>query len=100
MTLPRYPRQSTKSENPWCAYIFMMCHRIGRPPTSTMGLGRNSVSSRRRVPTPPHSTTTFMKLAPHINSELYLIALRLFVRTNTLIFLGSCGRLVSLCLVG
>src|SRR6266849_3720322 len=27
-----------------------MCQRIGRPPISTIGLGRNSVSSRRRVP--------------------------------------------------
>src|ERR1035441_7154683 len=39
----------------------MMCQRIGRPPTSTMGFGRNSVSSRRRVPKPPHKMTTFTK---------------------------------------
>src|ERR1700687_1299358 len=38
----------------------MMCHRMGRPPISTIGLGRNSVSSRRRVPNPPHRTTTFI----------------------------------------
>src|SRR5437868_928996 len=37
----------------------MMWSRIGRPPTSTSGLGRNSVSSRRRVPWPPHRITTF-----------------------------------------
>src|SRR3954467_14054333 len=37
----------------------MMCHRIGRPPRSTMGLGRNSASSRIRVPCPPQRTTTF-----------------------------------------
>ena len=36
-----------------------MCHSSGRPPTSTIGLGRNSVSSRMRVPWPPHSRTTF-----------------------------------------
>src|SRR3954465_3251577 len=36
----------------------MMCQSIGRPPTSTMGLGRYSVSSRMRVPMPPHSSTT------------------------------------------
>ena len=35
-----------------------MCHRSGRPPISTIGLGRNSVSSRMRVPRPPHSMTT------------------------------------------
>src|SRR4051794_8369172 len=37
----------------------MMCHKMGRPPTSTIGFGRNSVSSRRRVPRPPHRITTF-----------------------------------------
>src|SRR5271157_2328669 len=37
----------------------MMCQRMGRPPTSTMGFGRNSVSSRSRVPNPPHRITTF-----------------------------------------
>src|SRR5208283_771804 len=42
----------------------MMCHRIGRPPISTIGLGRNSVSSRRRVPNPPHRTTTFIVWVP------------------------------------
>jgi len=36
----------------------MMCHKIGFPPISTSGLGRNSVSSRRRVPIPPHRITT------------------------------------------
>ena len=35
-----------------------MCHSSGRPPTSTIGLGRYSVSSRMRVPMPPHSRTT------------------------------------------
>src|SRR6266568_5763929 len=36
----------------------MMCQRSGRLPTGTMGLGRGSVSSRRRGPSPPHSTKT------------------------------------------
>ena len=36
----------------------MMCQRIGFPPISTSGLGRNSVSSRSRVPIPPHRITT------------------------------------------
>lgn len=38
----------------------MMCQRMGRCPTSTSGLGRNSVSSRSRVPWPPHRITTFI----------------------------------------
>src|SRR3979490_913290 len=42
----------------------MMCQRMGRPPISTIGLGRNSVSSRRRVPNPPHRTTTFIIWVP------------------------------------
>src|SRR3954454_9080034 len=36
----------------------MMCQRIGRWPTGTIGLGRTSVSSRNRVPSPPHRTNT------------------------------------------
>src|SRR4051812_6788850 len=39
----------------------MMCQRSGRPPTSTIGFGLNSVSSRRRVPKPPHRITTFIR---------------------------------------
>src|SRR5262245_52432133 len=38
----------------------MMCQRIGRPPTSTMGFGRTSVSSANRVPIPPAKMTTFI----------------------------------------
>src|SRR5215210_6740145 len=38
----------------------MMCQIIGRSPTMSMGLGRNSVSSRRRVPFPPQRITTGM----------------------------------------
>src|SRR6185503_12099876 len=39
----------------------MMCQRIGRPPISTIGLGRSSVSSVSRVPCPPARMTTFMR---------------------------------------
>jgi len=38
-----------------------MCHRIGRPPIGTIGLGRNSVSSRKRVPSPPQRITTCIR---------------------------------------
>src|SRR5438105_2221587 len=38
----------------------MICHRIGRSPIGTIGLGRNSVSSRKRVPNPPQKITTFI----------------------------------------
>ncbi len=38
----------------------MMCHRIGRPPISTIGLGLRWVSSLRRVPNPPARMTHFM----------------------------------------
>src|SRR6185312_16210015 len=38
----------------------MMCHRIGRPPISTMGFGRTALSSLIRVPKPPARITTFM----------------------------------------
>src|ERR1700730_6674570 len=39
----------------------MMCHKIGMPPISTIGLGRISVSSARRVPNPPASIPTFIR---------------------------------------
>ena len=38
----------------------MMCHRIGRPPISTMGLGRIWDSSDIRVPSPPARITAFI----------------------------------------
>src|SRR4051794_40114015 len=38
----------------------MMCHRIGRPPISTIGFGRTSVSSASRVPRPPARIATFI----------------------------------------
>src|SRR6266849_2036188 len=41
----------------------MMCHSTGFVPILTIGLGLNSVSSRRRVPKPPHRITTFILLA-------------------------------------
>src|SRR3954470_3781045 len=44
----------------------MMCQRMGRFPTGTIGLGRSSVSSRMRVPRPPQRTKTG-------TSELFLV---------------------------
>ena len=52
-----------------------MCQRIGWFPIGTIGFGRNSVSSRRRVPSPPHSMktgtleTSSCKTFPRQNSE-------------------------------
>ena len=37
-----------------------MCHRIGRPPISIIGLGLRCVSSEMRVPKPPANKTHFM----------------------------------------
>src|SRR5581483_1537364 len=37
----------------------MMCQMIGRPPISTIGFGRTSVSSESLVPRPPARITTF-----------------------------------------
>src|SRR3989337_898758 len=42
----------------------MMCQSIGRPPISTIGFGFTSVSSTRRVPTPPARMATFMNGPP------------------------------------
>jgi hypothetical protein len=38
----------------------MMCHKIGLPPISTIGLGRISVSSANLVPRPPARMATIM----------------------------------------
>src|SRR5205085_255379 len=38
----------------------MMCQRIGDPPISTIGFGVTSVSSARRVPSPPARITVFI----------------------------------------
>lgn len=46
---------------PWAEWIFMICERIGRPPISTIGIGRASVSSLRRVPRLPERMTPFMR---------------------------------------
>src|SRR5712691_9032412 len=64
----------------------MICHSIGLPPTSTIGLGRKTVSSDKRDPKPPARITTFIVLSPirpwllhrcrpllhHCNDVLYL----------------------------
>jgi hypothetical protein len=39
-----------------------MCQMIGWPPISTSGFGLTSVSSERRVPSPPARMTTFKSL--------------------------------------
>src|ERR1035438_6975535 len=38
----------------------MMCHKIGRLPISAIGLGRTSLTSRKRMPRPPHRIATFI----------------------------------------
>lgn len=42
----------------------MMCHKIGWPPISTIGLGRTCVSSASREPRPPARMTTFIQPNP------------------------------------
>ena len=42
----------------------MMCHRIGFPPISIMGLGLRWVSSEMRVPRPPAKMTVFIENNP------------------------------------
>src|SRR3990172_8611044 len=38
----------------------MMCHTIGLSPMGNIGLGSNSLTSRIRLPCPPHRMTAFM----------------------------------------
>jgi hypothetical protein len=37
-----------------------MCHKIGFPPISTIGFGREELSSAIRVPKPPARMTAFI----------------------------------------
>src|SRR4051812_19131103 len=44
----------------------MMCHKIGRSPMRSIGLGISSETSRIRTPRPPQKITTFMIIrCPH-----------------------------------
>src|SRR6185369_2289296 len=49
----------------------MICQRIGLPPISTIGFGRTTVSSLRRVPSPPARITTFIALLPLRSIDTY-----------------------------
>src|SRR5208282_548498 len=90
--LPRYPRQNTKSVKPLCAYNFMICQRMGRPPISTMGLGRYSVSSRKRVPSPPHSITTFTRFSWEALVLVPMLVFRILFLIQGLGKEGRCTR--------
>ena len=59
--------QTIKSLMPCAEYIFMMCHKRGLPPISTMGFGFKSVSSLIRVPRPPANITAFIDYSFLIN---------------------------------
>src|SRR6478672_970981 len=48
-----------------------MCQRIGRPPISTIGLGRVPVSSVSRVPIPPARITAFIRLVSPGASSIF-----------------------------
>src|SRR5215472_16800058 len=54
----------TKSVMPCAVYNFMMCHRIGCPRISTMGLGRTVVSALSLLPYPPARITAFIGPIP------------------------------------
>src|SRR3989344_730619 len=92
MTLPLCPRQIMKSFTPCASKIFMMCHRMGLPPISTIGFGRTAVSSLMRVPYPPARMTAFMVLLS-IMIPLYFYCLKEHLslqRPSEL--LGPCNR--------
>src|SRR5688572_5292498 len=55
---------------PWAAWMFMMCHRMGRPPISTIGFGRSTVSSDSREPRPPARMTALIFVL--LFSEIYV----------------------------
>src|SRR4030042_6348390 len=72
----------------------MMCHRMGRPPTSTSTLGIASVYSRSRMPRPPQRMTVCM-LQPHVvaMTDFAQDARRLHVRLSLAEGLAEVGLL-------
>src|SRR5262245_3096414 len=58
------PATDHNSLIPWWEKIFMMCHKIGLPPISTIGFGLRWDSSDMRVPIPPARITAFICCAP------------------------------------
>src|SRR5215207_6852049 len=56
----RYELDSTTSCTPWPARWSSTWSRLGRSRSGMSGLGRVSVIGRRRVPSPPTSTTAFI----------------------------------------
>src|SRR4030042_3684702 len=57
--------------------MFIICQRMGLPPISTIGLGRKTVSSDRRVPAPPARITTFIFFTPsYVLRTLFLVLCR------------------------
>src|SRR5439155_25697866 len=70
----RYGDDSTASSTPCRPRWSSTCARMGRSTSGIRGLGMVSVRGRRRVPSPPTSTTAFMSvLAPakedHLGSQ-------------------------------
>ena len=72
-----------------------MCQRIGRPPTSTRGLGRNSVSSRRRVPKPPANITTCIFRHLSNGTQSLIIQNRYIAQTKSNLYIESGRNPVS-----
>ena len=71
-----------------------MCPRIGRLPTSTRGLGRNSVS-RRRVPKPPASITTYIFRHLSNGTQSLIIQNRYIAQTKSNFYIESARNPVS-----
>src|SRR6185437_1530503 len=51
----------------------MMCQRMGRLPIGAIGFGMTSLTSRKRVPRPPHKIATFIVCDGESKSSLLLI---------------------------
>src|SRR5947209_214853 len=59
----RYPHDRSTSSTPWCMSQSSMNDRNGRPARGMTGFATVRVSGRRRVPSPPASTSACMSAA-------------------------------------
>ena len=74
----------------------MMCHKMGRPPISIIGLGFRWVSSEIRVPRPPARITAFISESDS-SFENFIFYVKKFTNTYESIKAAYSTKTLSTC---